>query len=395
MKKVRRAILRSAGVISPFGDGLGRFWEGLTSGTSAMRVADPFGFGQGFSKKFGLISSRPTRALQIAIPAIDEAVRNARWSNLMGLHYGVYLSSAHGESQRLSEIATFGYNLLTPTLATTQIKPNLLHAPLTEDTLAQGIDDHLQNSARHVRVFKAACASGNLAMHSALGDIRRGVVDRAIVVGVDILSRVGIAGFANLGALATNDLLPFSRARDGTLIGEGAAAFCIDAVEADSEASGVEILSVGLSGDMELHPIQSSPSGVGIALSMTRALLSSGVQKSDIGAIFYHATGTPQNDAAEAAAVCRIFAQSVPPGFAIKSSIGHTMGAAPSMSLAAAFLSISAGILPSTVNGNRDTEFPNIFLPEDSTGFDRSKAILINGFGFGGINSCLILREAS
>jgi 3-oxoacyl-(acyl-carrier-protein) synthase len=131
--------------------------------------------------------------------------------------------------------------------------------------------------------------------------------------------------------------------------------------------------------------------GGGIERAMRDALCAGGFVPSDVGAIYAHATGTPQNDSAEARAITNIFADSLPPVVAIKATVGHAMGAAPALGAVCAIQSIVRGVLPPSLTDwepSRDCDIP---LTTASREFEAGKVIVNNGSGFGGINSSIVV----
>lgn len=367
------------GVVSPFGSGIDCYWDGLMSGQSAMTICDPFHLGAEFRGPFGIIQESGYSAFSIARDAVDQALLDAKISVEELPVFGLYVASAHGESSLLSELV----DRLTEGSALQASPSGLLN-----DLLVDQLDAHLGRRALFTRNIKAACASTNVALAWASDDLASERIDAALIVSVDTLSRAGTAGFRALGALAKEKIRPFSTHRDGTLIGEGAAAILL---LKDRMADAIRVRTVGLSGDLDKHPIQSNGDGLGIELAIRRAL--GETPPSQIGLIVYHATGTVQNDAAEAKACLRIFGEQLPVGYALKPAIGHSMGAASGMSFIAAVLMMKARLVPPTLNIiQTELEFELPFAVE-STPYCAINSALVNGFGFGGINSTVLLTR--
>lgn len=382
------AKLIGLGVSSPYGNGVEQFWNSICLGQSGMTNADPFDLGPEHEHMFGLLPDRLATAAGIAKLSIDEALQDAQLKKEDLGKFGIYIASAHSESRRLSRYVDFksSGNCDLNAVLDAVGKQSLL-----SDSLVDSIDSSLERKASRIRNVKAACASPLVALDLAIRDLNSRRVDLAVVVAVDILSRIGSAGFASLGALASHSIRPFSPERDGTLIGEGAAAFILLPWSESGQVYRAQVHQPGLSGDCDKHPIQSNPTGAGIERSIRLALTNARTSPDAINAIIYHATGTPQNDDAELSATKRIFGSNLPHACALKPLIGHTMGAAPAMSLAAAAMILSSKIVPATPGVERLPRDCDSGLQARNLSSYECKNILVNGFGFGGINASTII----
>lgn len=376
-----RIYINGIGVVSPFGDGIDAFWRPLLAGRQAMTICDPFNLGEEFRGPFGTLPGFGRTAVSAARAAIDEALLDAELRIGDLPNFGLYVASAHGESSILSGIV----DRLVANARSETGPPGLI-----DDFLVEMLDDHMGRRALFTRNVKAACASTNVALAWASGDLAASRVETAIIVSVDTLSRAGTAGFRALGALAKEKIQPFSRKRDGTVIGEGAAAILLTK---SRRPNAIELRSVGLSGDLDRHPVQSNAEGPGIELALRRTLALAEALPTDIDAVVYHATGTNQNDSAEAQACLRVFGERLPLGYALKPTIGHTMGAAAGMSLVAAAMMIKTGQIPPTLNVEpAELEFDLPFIRDEAAEIP-VRSVLVNGFGFGGINSAALLSR--
>ncbi|WP_295010289.1 beta-ketoacyl-[acyl-carrier-protein] synthase family protein [uncultured Microbacterium sp.] len=253
----------------------------------------------------------------------------------------------------------------------------------------------------------ATCASAAVALGDALRRIRHGYADAAIVVGMeDCLNPVNLSSNANLRALARGDdddptraSRPFDRARRGFAMAQGAAALVLEA-EDSTRARGATPLAVlagsGASSDAH-HPTAPRPDGQGAAEAVADALADAGIDPyadDGIDHVNAHGTGTPAGDAAELAALERVFgalARSIPLT-ATKSSTGHLLGASGAVEAVLAIRTLQTGVIPPTINLD-DPEFPDwdIVTTPRTTGSVRR--ILSTSFGFGGHNAALILEH--
>ncbi len=235
-------------------------------------------------------------------------------------------------------------------------------------------------AARHrlapVTTISVACASGTAAFAVARGWLRDGVCERVIVAGVDALSLYIHAGFAGLGALARERSRVFSADRDGLMLGEGAAAFLLEAPGSTRPPLAV-LRGVGLSQD-GVHLTAPDRTGAGL---WRAALTDAGVDPGEIGTVSAHGTGTPFNDAMEARALARLFAGPVPL-HAAKPIIGHTLGAAGAIE-AALVLAILGGADPPPPLSSGDCEVE--FMPCRNPRFGLSVSA-----AFGGVNAAVV-----
>jgi 3-oxoacyl-[acyl-carrier-protein] synthase II len=236
--------------------------------------------------------------------------------------------------------------------------------------------------------LSAACASALVAVGLARERIRWGLYDACLVVAVDVLSRIGYAGFRQIGAMSALGCRPFQRDRDGTTVGEGAVAFLLArAARGSAPASTVRVAGFGQSCDGR-HVVE--PSADGLLIAMEAALRDAQLSPQDIRTIYWHGSGTAHNDAAEAEAARRLFGASSPPCTATKGTFGHTMGASAGLSLLAAAESVRTGLLP-PVGGLTTSDFPWLDLVLGEPRLLNSGPTMVVALGFGGINVAVVL----
>jgi len=241
-------------------------------------------------------------------------------------------------------------------------------------------------------VVSTACSSSAKVFASAARMIEAGLIDTAIVGGVDSLCLTTLYGFNSLELLASEPCRPFDAQRHGISIGEAAAFILLERAPASLDGNAVLLLGAGESSDAH-HMSSPHPEGLGARLAMEAALASAGLGTGDIDYINLHGTATPSNDAAEGKAVANLFADRVPCS-STKGATGHTLGAAGGMEAIICALALQQGFLPGGVNTQiLDPEIPIDYMTANRTGTPRRA--LSNSFGFGGTNCSLILARAN
>jgi 3-oxoacyl-[acyl-carrier-protein] synthase-1 len=233
-------------------------------------------------------------------------------------------------------------------------------------------------------VVSAACASSGKVLASARRLIACGLADAVLTGGVDTLCDTTLRGFSSLEALSPTPCRPFSAARDGTTIGEGAA-FLL--VEREGEGA-VRLLGVGESSDAH-HMTQPDPEGRGAARAMREALEQAGVEPGRVDHVNAHGTGTPANDVAEARAIVEVLGTSVPVS-STKGYTGHLLGAAGATEAVFAALAIERGFIPASLGAEPldPAVRANIAVRAQRAAI---RTVLSNSFAFGGINVSVLL----
>ena len=185
---------------------------------------------------------------------------------------------------------------------------------------------------------------------------------------------------------------PFDAARDGFVMGEGAAFLVLeDAERAEQRGARIygEVLGYGRNADA-FHITAPSPGGDGTIACMELALNDAGLAPGAIGHINTHGTSTPLNDAAEAAALHKVFGETPPPLTATKGVTGHLLGAAGATEAVAALLAITHGQLPPTANHETTDAEMDVDVVAGAPRDLAAAPVLSNSFGFGGHNASLI-----
>jgi 3-oxoacyl-[acyl-carrier-protein] synthase-1 len=228
-----------------------------------------------------------------------------------------------------------------------------------------------------------ACSSSAKVFASAARYIEAGIVDAAIVGGVDSLCLTTMHGFTSLQLVSDEPCRPFDAARKGMSIGEGAGFALLENVQ----AQGIALLGYGESSDA-YHMSTPQPEGEGALGAMRQALSRADLQPAHIDYVNAHGTATPANDRAEDRALVRLFGKRVPVS-STKGFTGHTLGAAGILEAIVCFLALEHGFLPATLNSIAlEPGLESMILLENRAA--RVKRALSNSFGFGGSNCSLV-----
>jgi 3-oxoacyl-[acyl-carrier-protein] synthase-1 len=251
---------------------------------------------------------------------------------------------------------------------------------------------HLFRLEGPAMVVSTACSSSAKVFASAARWLAAGIVDAAIVGGVDSLCLTTLYGFNSLELLSNQPCRPFDADRKGLSIGEAAAFVLLERPGASLDADEVLLLGTGESSDAH-HMSAPHPDGLGARIAMTAALRSAGLQATDIDYINLHGTATPSNDAAEGKAVVALFGDRTPCS-SVKGATGHTLGAAGGLEAVICALALQHGFMPGGINTlHPDPAIPIRYLTANSPLAPRR--VMSNSFGFGGTNCSLILGRAA
>ena len=239
--------------------------------------------------------------------------------------------------------------------------------------------------------ISTACSSSAKVFAAAARQLELGLIDAAIVGGVDTLCLTTLYGFASLELTSARPCRPYDANRDGISIGEGAAFALLERAD-HAPAGSILLLGTGESSDA-YHMSSPHPEGLGARLAMEAALRSARLGVTDIDYVNLHGTSTPANDAAEGKAVVALFGQGVPCS-STKGATGHTLGAAGAVEAVICALALTDGFLP----GSPGTDQLDPAIPIDYLRQGRRATLrhaLSNSFGFGGSNCSLILGVAA
>jgi 3-oxoacyl-[acyl-carrier-protein] synthase II len=398
----QRVVFTGAGVVTSLGQGWAVNAAGFREGRRAFRPVSLFDVSRQRVKTAGeadlppvpktRLSSRHAarldRAARFLLAAAEEAWGQSGWSTGGRLPLVLGTTSA---GMSLGE-AYFRHALTEPLRQRNQAR-RVTHYQPQQQALdlaeAFGFDGA-------VTIIANACASGANAIGHAWELVRSGQAERVLAGGYDGLSQLVFAGFDSLQALSPTVCRPFDGARDGLALGEGAGVVCLESL-ASARARGAPILGelAGYGACTDAHHLtQPHPQGDAALLSMTRACAAAGVTPADIDYVNAHGTGTPLNDAAEAAAINRWAGEraSSLPVSSTKASVGHLLGAAGAVEAVVCLMTLQGQWLPpETTLQTPDAAcgFPLVTTPRDA----RVRTVITNSFGFGGANASLVLRR--
>lgn len=239
--------------------------------------------------------------------------------------------------------------------------------------------------------ISSACSSSAKAFSSARRMIAAGLIDAAVVGGVDSLCLTTLYGFNSLELTSAEACRPFDAERSGISIAEAAAFAVLERAPQQPDPAAVLLLGIGESSDA-YHMSSPHPDGLGARMAMQAALEMAGLKPTDIDYINLHGTATQTNDAAEGKAVIAVFGSHTPCS-STKGATGHTLGAAGGVEAVMCALALQHGLIPAGLN----TQQRDPALDVDYVLSNRQQPIrhtLSNSFGFGGTNCSLIFGRA-
>lgn len=236
-----------------------------------------------------------------------------------------------------------------------------------------------------------ACASSAKVFSSARLMIEAGIIDAALVGGVDSLCLTTLYGFHSLQLSSPAPCRPFDIARDGISVGEAAAFALLERPAAELHGDDILLLGVGESSDA-YHMSTPHPEGQGARRAMQAALAAANLQPAVIDYINLHGTGTPSNDRSESQAVTSVFGATTPSS-STKGATGHTLGAAGALEAVISAIALQKGLMPGGVHtAHIDPTLTTHYIRKNRRA--PVSHVLSNSFGFGGSNCSLIFARA-
>jgi 3-oxoacyl-[acyl-carrier-protein] synthase-1 len=240
-------------------------------------------------------------------------------------------------------------------------------------------------------VVSSACSSSAKVFSSARRMMAAGLIDAAVVGGVDSLCLTTLYGFNSLGLISEQVCRPFDAQRNGISIGEAAAFALLEHPQDNLSADAVLLLGIGESSDA-YHMSSPHPEGLGARMAMQDALNMAGLKPAEIDYINLHGTATQSNDAAEGKAVAAVFGAATSCS-STKGATGHTLGAAGGLEAVICALALQHGLLPAGLNTRQLDPALDLDYVLDNREQPVARA-LSNSFGFGGTNCSLIFGRA-
>lgn len=413
--ELKRVVVTGIGAITPLGNNLKDYWDGLVNGVSGANMITLFDaskFRTRFAcevKNFNAIdfldrkeARKIDRFSQLALVASDQAVQNAKITkdNIDHDRVGVIFGSGIGGLITFqNEVMDFAKGDGTPRFNPFFIPKMILDIAAGQISMRHGFRG--PNFA-----VVSACASSTNAILDAFTYIRLGKADAIITGGSEaVVSEAGVGGFNAMKALSErNDEYqtasrPYDKDRDGFVMGEGSGSLVLEELE-HAKARGAhiycEIAGGGATADAH-HITAPHPEGLGAKNVMFAALQDAGMRPEDIDYINTHGTSTPLGDGAEVKAITDVFGEHAYKLniSATKSMTGHCLGAAGVIEAIACIMSLIDGVVPPTIN--HFTDDPELD-PKLNFTFNKAQkrtvnAALSNTFGFGGHNAAVIVKK--
>ena len=409
-----RVVVTGIGIISPVGLDAVTTWDSLINGRGGVDNITLFDASSHATKFAAEVKGfdpnkyidrklvrRMDRFTQLAVAASQEALRDSQLviddsnRNDISVMVGSGIGGLGTLSEQLRILIEKGPDRVSPFLI-----------PMMISDMA-GAQISINIGAKGANVCStSACSSGSDAIGNAYEILKRGDGVAIITGGAEaVVTPIGVAGFNAARTLSTrNDdpktaSRPFDAQRDGFVIGEGSAILVLETLEFAKKRGAhilAEIIAYGASSDA--YHITSPPEGgEGAVRAMKMALKKAEIAPTEIDYVNAHGTSTEINDKTETKAIKTVFgdyAYKVPVS-STKSMTGHMIGAAGAIEAAICVLTIQNGIIPPTINyQNPDPECDLDYVPNVARRVN-VKTTLSNTFGFGGHNSCLIIRKYS
>lgn len=413
--QLKRVVVTGLGALTPIGNTVSEYWEGLSNGVSGANLITKFDASK-FRTQFAcevkdfdplnFIDRKEARKMdpytQYAMVVADEAVADSGIAaegidlNRVGVIWG---SGIGGLRSFLDEAIAFAQGDGTPRF-------NPFFIPKMISDIAGGHISIKYGFRGPNFTTVSACASSNNAIVDAFNYIRLGMATAFITGGSEAcVNEAAMGGFNAMKALSErNDDFktasrPFDLNRDGFVLGEGAAAIVLEEYE-HAKARGAkiyaEIVGGGLSADA-YHITAPHPDGLGATTVMQNALQDAGMRPEEIDYVNVHGTSTPLGDLSESKAIRHVFGEHAYNLniSSTKSMTGHLLGAAGAVEAIAGILAIQYQVVPPTIN--HSTDDPEFDAKLNFT-FNKAQkrevnAVLSNTFGFGGHNVSVIFKK--
>jgi 3-oxoacyl-[acyl-carrier-protein] synthase II len=386
----RRVAVTGIGVVAAGAIGLDAFWERLLSspGPGAREIADwdpqPW-----FTVKE---ARRTDRFAQFSVAAAALALEDAGELDVDLDRAGVLIASGVGGLHTLEEQIVIRHEKGPKRVSPFLVPMMMSNAGAASVSMRFGWRGPCETTV-------TACAASTHAIGNAARLIALGICDAVMTGGSEAaITPTGVAGFGNMTALSSSgESRPFDVRRDGFVIAEGAGVLVLEEMEA-ARARGGRIYGevLGSASTADAHHITApSPDGSGAVRCMEQALSDAGLAAADILQINAHGTSTPLNDAAEAAAISKVFGTPGPPVTSTKGVTGHALGAAGALEAAAILLSMDRRLIPPTAGLEELDPAITLDIVRGEPRPWEPGPSLSNSFGFGGHNGCVVLAPPS
>lgn len=413
---MERVVITGIGLITPNGIGTAESWRSIIAGEPGIGPITQFDASAYSSRIAGEVKGfEPTqfierkklkemaRFTQLAVAATKIAIDDANLElteeerDRAGCYIGVGLGGLEQIENTARTLFDRGPGRISP-----------YFIPATIANLAAGQASMMFGLRGPSYSNTSACASSAHSIGEAFEWIRRGRAEVMVAGGAEsTITGLGVGGFCAMYALSRrNDeperaSRPFDSGRDGFVMGEGAGILILESLSrAKKRGARIygEITGYGATSDAH-HLTQPAPEGAGAQRAMRMCLEDAKISPDEVDYINAHGTSTPAGDIQEATAILRVFGDNAAQKrlwvSSTKSMMGHLLGGAGAVEIAACALAISHGVVPPTINlDDQDPQCPLDFVPHTA----RERALrhaLSNSFGFGGTNATVMVSRFS
>ena len=409
--KQRRAVITGIGPITCIGTGRDQFWRGLRAERSGIRNVSTFDTIAFHAHCAGEIRDwipedhfpphrlkRLDRYAQFSVASARMALEDAglAWSrenpqHRVGVSFGTALGGIAGAEDEHAHFLKKGTRGVMPTLAL-QVFGGSAHSNIAIEFGFRGVGTTNSNS----------CASGTVAVGEALRYIRDDFADVIVAGGAEApLSPLTFGAFAIIKTMSQSTAdpaeacRPFDLTRDGFVMGEGAASLVIEELEhAEKRGAHIyaEVLGYSLNNDA-FHMTTPLPTGDSSVQAMRNALADAGLAPEQINYVNAHASSTQLNDTAETGALKQVFGEHARKLMVsgTKAYTGHPLGATGAIETAICALAMDNGWVPPTLNRTTPDPACDLDVVPNTGRAAQLNYVMSNSFGFGGINSCVVL----
>lgn len=413
--QLKRVVVTGLGALTPIGNNIASYWEGLKSGKSGAGPITHFD-NTHFKTKFAcelkgyqaedFFDRKEARKLdkfaQYAMVAADEAIADAALplDRLDKFRVGVIWGAGIGG------LETFQNEVLNFAAGDGSPRFNPFFIPKMIADIAPGNISIKHGFMGPNYATVSACASSSNALIDALNYIRLGHCDVIVSGGSEAAVTIaGMGGFNAMHALSTRNespesaSRPFDATRDGFVLGEGAGALILEEYE-HAVARGAhiycEVMGGGMTSDAH-HMTAPHPEGIGVVRVMENCLRDAGMTPDQVDTINTHGTSTPLGDVAELKAISKVFGSHAPKINinSTKSMTGHLLGAAGAIEAIASILAMKHSLVPPTINHTEaDPNIdPSLNLTLNKAQSRTVNVAMSNTFGFGGHNACVLFKK--
>jgi 3-oxoacyl-[acyl-carrier-protein] synthase II len=407
----RRVVVTGMGAITPLGNSVDFFWNGIKEGACGVNEIKAFDTTEQKVKLAAEVKDfipeeyidrkevrRMDRYCQFALAAAQQAVENSKLDldKVNKERLGVIVGSGIGGLATIEEQTIKLYEK-----GPTRVSPFFI--PMSISNMAAG-NIAIRFGAKGICTSViTACASATNSIGEAFRNIKFGYSDIMIAGGAEAsITPLGIAGFASMNALSKNQnpkraSIPFDKDREGFVMGEGAGILILEELD-HALARGAKIYGevVGYGSTCDAYHMTSpSPEGEGAARAMELAITEGNISKEEVSYINAHGTSTPYNDKFETVAIKRLFGEQAykVPVSSTKSMTGHLLGAAGAIEAIVAIKAVEENYIPATIGYENADEDCDLDYVVNEGRNQEVNYVLSNSLGFGGHNGVLLFKK--